>query len=153
MAKGIPKQLRHATDVTGVTGHTIEKAPRDLTRKGNMLPNLNRAIDMARRFPQNVFLGNWDAFFFFDSDWIFCREFVESAKVLLQIEGGTQVTIFHLDAQPGGERSSFVIDGETTSEAYMSFVGGGQGKLVGCMDLSLRSICLHIRRRRLVHLL
>jgi hypothetical protein len=91
-----------------------------------MLGNLKNAIDSDRRFPQNVFLGNWQAFFFFDSDWLFGEEFVETAKALLRIEGGKQVTIFHLDAPLGGERSSFVIDAQTTNEAYLSFVGGGR---------------------------
>lgn len=84
--------------------------------------NLNAAIDEHRRFPKNVFGGDWSVFFFFDSDWIFDAQFVQKARELLEIEDGKCVCITDLDAHHGLEGSSFFIEKETIGSDFQSFL-------------------------------
>lgn len=98
------------------------------------LANLSSALDVNRRFPTNVFLGNWERFLFFDADWIFSAEFVEIANALLTIDGGRCVCIADLDAAPDAQQSVFFVAKEITGSAYQSFLNGanvGEGWLHG----------------------
>jgi hypothetical protein len=90
------------------------------------LLNLGKAVDVRRRFPRNVFLGQWRDFLFFDSDWIFDAAFVEQVKLLLAIEGGTCVCLANLEGDPQlyQDEQPLFIEQSTTQGVYRSFLGG-----------------------------
>ena len=91
--------------------------------------NLGVAIDTGRRFPENVFLGDWEAYWFFDSDWIFDEEFVERTKWLLTIEGGECACMADLEAPPARDDSQFLIEERITGQDFQLFLkGAGEGK-------------------------
>ena len=81
--------------------------------------NVGRSIDAVRHLPQNVFLGSWKAFFFFDSDWMFSREFVGIVKNLLHKEGSSAACLTDFESNMP-ELSSFWFRKETTSDAFLS---------------------------------
>jgi hypothetical protein len=88
--------------------------------------NLDAAVAPGRRFPENVFRGNWSAFFFFDPDLLFEPQFVESARTFLGTENGTCVCLSNLDAvgTQGGLETSIFLDAGTTGEAYVARLRG-----------------------------
>ncbi|MGD0959770.1 MAG: hypothetical protein ABSB19_08190 [Methylomonas sp.] len=98
---------------------------------------LNNAIHIKYRFPVNVFTSSWNEFLFFDSDWIFEKEFIALTKNLIEIEGSVCAYIFNLDemlAHIDMERSSFLINKETTEQWYQTFLQGaniGEGWIYG----------------------
>lgn len=96
------------------------------------LANLSRSVDANRRFPDHVFVGDWEHFFFFDSDWMFDQQFVELLKMVLVAERGSCACIVNLDAVLTGssaEESSFTFDGSTTGSAYLAALKGSPPKL------------------------
>jgi hypothetical protein len=117
--------------------------------------NLTTAIDLARGFPGQVFLGSWSDFFFLDSNWMFDMEFVESAKTLLDLEGSTCACLANLNVVAGGGNSEYVfmIDRSTTAEAYGALLSGptpGRGWLndferFGCTS-DVSQWCLYCER-------
>ena len=92
--------------------------------KSRALDSLRRAINADRKFPSNVFGGNWSRSLFFDSDWMFGERFVVDVQALLAIEGGHVACVASLDATPGGGQSTFVIGKETTGPDFLSFLKG-----------------------------
>ena len=60
-----------------------------LMKKAEM--NLDAALESERVFPQNVFKGSWDAFYFFDPDSLFEPQSVERFRALLACEHGALV--------------------------------------------------------------
>lgn len=116
--------------------------------------NLRRALNASRRFPGNVFSGDWRKFLFFDSDWIFDGQFVERVKELLEIEGSKCACICNLDEPAGADRSLFLIDHKSTGSNYSAFLKGpniGDGWLYGvdrfgcASDIGLW--CIYCERR------
>ncbi len=83
--------------------------------------NVDAAIAMDRRFPKNVFLGEWSAYLFFDPDLIFDRYFIEITNALLLCEHGTCICLRNLEVALTGnlERASFFLDNQTSGKAYM----------------------------------
>lgn len=77
--------------------------------------NIRAGIDVERRFPQNVFLGDWSNFLFFDSDWIFEAKFVALVQAFMSVEGGNCACLQNLDATSD---PIFAISHETTPEEY-----------------------------------
>jgi hypothetical protein len=89
--------------------------------------NLETALAVDRRFPENAFRGTWDAFFFFDPDALFERQFIEVAKTLLACENGACVCMRNLDvasAAGSAEQASIFVDNETTGAAYLEQLRG-----------------------------
>lgn len=118
------------------------------------LANLSRALDASRRFPENVFLGKWGGFLFFDSDWIFEGPFVERAKALLEIEGGQCASISNFDEAAGTDGSSFFIEQKTAGQDFQSFLQGpriGEGWIYGVDRFGCTSDvgewCIYCERR------
>lgn len=74
------------------------------------------------RFPRNVFSGSWDAYLFFDSDWIFKESFVEPIKALLALEGAACACLVYLDS-PSGDDAVY-IDGTTDPSVYRAKLQG-----------------------------
>lgn len=117
--------------------------------------NVGKAIDAARRFPQYVFRGNWEKFFFFDSDEMFAHAFVEIVKILMQSEGSSSVCLTDFDSELP-DQSSFWIRKETTSDDYLAAfaklpIGGVGGWLwlisrYGCTS-DVGEWCLYCERQ------
>ncbi|HEX7116118.1 MAG TPA: hypothetical protein VF193_13395 [Steroidobacter sp.] len=74
------------------------------------------------RFPHNVFSSSWDAYLFFDSDWIFEASFVESIKALLALEGAACACLEYLDTPSGDDAVS--IDRTTDPSVYKAKLQG-----------------------------
>lgn len=92
---------------------------------------LNRVVDGGRKFPDNVFIGEWDYFFFFDSDWMFDTNFVEQIKAVLLAERSACACISNLDATANGvpaDEASFIIDQSTAGADYATVLKGSQSK-------------------------
>jgi len=90
------------------------------------LENTRRLINADRRFPGNVFVGTWDEYFFFDSDWITDRELVRTVQSLLRGESGSCACLLKLDSGTGitDQVRHLVIDHETTPGAYQTLLDG-----------------------------
>ena len=90
------------------------------------LENARSLISAHRAFPGNVFVGTWDEFFFFDSDWITDREFVRTVQTLLRGERGTCACLLKLDSGTGitDRARHLFIDQETTLAAYQALLDG-----------------------------
>jgi hypothetical protein len=82
--------------------------------------NLNATLAFERMFPENVFWGRWDAFFFFDSDLLFDRQSADRLRALLACENGTVVCVRNLDIAHTEENpdDTFFFEKETLGEAY-----------------------------------
>jgi hypothetical protein len=50
------------------------------------LLQIGKAINTALRLPEQKFVGKWNKYFLFHSDWMFVGTFVESVKQLLYAE-------------------------------------------------------------------
>jgi hypothetical protein len=81
------------------------------------------AVDLRRRFPENVFEGTWTAFRFFDSDWMTSPDFVDDVKALLAIEGATCACIVNLEAEFPATRELFVRE-QTSADDYRAVLAG-----------------------------
>jgi hypothetical protein len=90
------------------------------------IANARALIAADRRFPRNVFVGDWADFFFFDSDWVFDVQFVQRVKDLLDAEEGTCACLLSLDSAAGGtgRERLFLIDQQTMPNAYQSLLSG-----------------------------
>ncbi|MGB7219763.1 MAG: hypothetical protein WBD07_13275 [Vicinamibacterales bacterium] len=88
--------------------------------------NVRHGINRDRRFPLNVFVGDWEEFLFFDSDWMFAAEFVQYIKTLLDLENGACACLLNLDSATAGEKAErlFFIDRQTTPGTYQSLLSG-----------------------------
>jgi hypothetical protein len=83
--------------------------------------NLDATIAIDRRLPDNVFLGEWSSYLFFDPDLIFDRVFVEITKAIMLCEHGTCICLKNLEVALTGnsEQAFFFIDSQTSGKAYM----------------------------------
>lgn len=83
--------------------------------------SVDAAIAIDRRFAENVFLGEWSAYLFFDPDLIFDRGFIEITKSLLLCEHCTCICLKNLEVALTGnlEQASLFLDNQTTGKAYM----------------------------------
>jgi hypothetical protein len=99
--------------------------------------NVRRTIDSGQRFPNRVFLGNWEAFLFFDGDRMFDPNFVDCVKELLRVEGGLCACMSNFDAsavEDAGAPSFFVMDRQMTSDAFsaqLSVPSAAEGWIFG----------------------
>ena len=88
-------------------------------------------INSDRRFPHNVFKGEWDAFLFFDSDWMFDSGFEVHIKALLSAEGAHCACITSIDSQIADPSlRCFCISGDTSADEYKARLSG-EGETVG----------------------
>ena len=78
-------------------------------------------IDLTRRFPRNVFTGDWSNFLFFDSDFMFEADYVKRMQTFLKIEGGTCVGLFKVDEDVN---ALFTITAETSPQTYQFRLSG-----------------------------
>ena len=83
------------------------------------LHNLTRAIDRDKSFPDNVFVSEWDRFFFFDSDWIVDGAFVRNVQALLTAENSSCACLVDLSGD-----GTFIIGKQTTTASYVSLLNG-----------------------------
>jgi hypothetical protein len=90
------------------------------------LGNARSLVIADRGFPRNVFVGTWDEFLFFDSDWITDGEFVRTVQSLLRGEDGTCACLLKLDSGTGvtDRVRQLFIDQETTPAAYQKLLDG-----------------------------
>jgi hypothetical protein len=105
--------------------------------------NLDAALVTRKQFPENIFLGKWDSFFFFDPDYIFEAPFVEVVKTLMESENGRCACLRNLDIMGSDgslERSLLFLDRETTGEAYQAFLAGPAPGM-GWLHMMFRYAC------------
>jgi len=86
--------------------------------------NVRAGVDPARRFPRNVFVGDWSDFFFFDSDWMRESDFVDHVKAFLEIEGGQCACVWKLDSDRPIELRDFFVREQTTTDEYRALLAG-----------------------------
>lgn len=104
--------------------------------------NVRTGIDPNRRFPRNIFVGDWADYFFFDSDWMRESDFVDHVKAFLTIEGGQCACLWKLDSEDPNEPRFFFVREQTTAEAYGALLAGttpGYGWLDGMERLACAS--------------
>ena len=106
--------------------------------KAQASKNLDLALAPGRRFPSNPFLGQWDAFYFFEPHRLFLRSFPDTMRALLASENGSSVCMRNMDGAPvvdppegasdSPEGASLSLDGSTSGEAYWKYLrGSGPG--------------------------
>lgn len=88
------------------------------------LATLQTLLDETRWFPEYVFRGAWDRFFFFDSDWMFDAGFVAQAQTLLRMDGGSCVCVANFDRTVRTDDRLFFIDADTSPAAYLEVLDG-----------------------------
>jgi hypothetical protein len=86
--------------------------------------NVRGGVDPDRRFPRNVFVGDWSDFFFFDSDWMREPDFVDHVKAFLGIEGGHCACLWKLDSEDPNESRFFSVRQQTTANDYRALLAG-----------------------------
>ena len=107
--------------------------------------NIGRGVDANSRFPQNVFIGEWLDFFFFDSDWMRDAEFVDQARAFLEAERGACACLRNLDLSvttATANTHQLLIHESTASSEYRLLLKGrslGSGWLDGIERLACAS--------------
>ncbi|VVE74917.1 hypothetical protein PAN31117_05046 [Pandoraea anapnoica] len=95
----------------------------------NMIVGL---VDFGKKLPENVFLGKWGEFLFFESDAMFSVEFTEVISALLRCEQSNAASLVNIDEARslGFENiSPIFFDGEVTGDSYrLSLIGEGPAK-------------------------
>lgn len=89
------------------------------------LRNIDGIISLDSRFPNNVFLGKWGRFLFFDPDRIFEEEFLIAVRALADAEGGLCICfcdLYRSSIEVPEERSFLFLDRTTTTDNYISFL-------------------------------
>ncbi|WP_026792549.1 hypothetical protein [Pleomorphomonas oryzae] len=79
------------------------------------------SIDLSTSFPAQVFLGSWDAFFFFEPDHLFIPEFATFMAGLLNAEGAEVCCLLNFSKTERTEYGSadmLFIDAETKPDEY-----------------------------------
>jgi hypothetical protein len=87
-----------------------------------------RALNFNKVLPENVFVGSWSCFLFFQSDYIFSPDFMSAATQLLHIEQAKVACLINLDRTKKIESSDIeaIFVNETTSgEMYDSRLRNG----------------------------
>ena len=88
------------------------------------LANVHHGVSVDQRFPQNVFVGPWIDFFFFDSDWMTEPDFVEHLKAFLSIERSRCACLWRLDKEGTNEPTVFFVREQTTVNEYRGLLAG-----------------------------
>lgn len=104
--------------------------------------NLSMAINTHIEFPKQVFWESWINFLFFDPDWVINPNFVEIAKLLLEIEGSHCAYIVDLDDDPNIKQHSFYFNKDTTIIDYQLVLGDKTMKAGGWIDNFSRYACI-----------
>ena len=86
--------------------------------------SVRAGVNPDRRFPRNIFIGDWSDFFFFDSDWMRESDFVEHVKAFLEIEGSHCACLWKLDSEDPNESRLFFVREETTANEYRVLLAG-----------------------------
>jgi len=86
--------------------------------------NVHAAVDPERRFPRNIFTGDWSEFFFFDSDWMTDPNFVELVKTFLNIERAECACLWKLDEEDANASEFFSLRAQTTADEYRVLLAG-----------------------------
>lgn len=84
---------------------------------------LRRRLSSNRRFPANVFIGDWATCFFFDADRMFDVEVVDIMKSVLDCEGARCVLLALLDVEDDAQEQvprEFLFTADTRSSDYHS---------------------------------
>jgi hypothetical protein len=105
------------------------------------LSNVRGSIESERRFPQNVFRGDWNEFLFFDSDWMRAADFVDRLKELLLAENGTCVAMVNLDLTSGDRAGSLLFVHKDTAPNEYQVVLGNPGLGTGWLTDLDRLAC------------
>ena len=95
--------------------------------------NVVGALKFDRRFPENVFAGEWSDFLFFESDRMFAPEFAEVVGELLGSENAGVCCLLNLDQTRSlkfEEASAIFLDRMTTASEYAAKLRRG-GPAVG----------------------
>jgi hypothetical protein len=104
------------------------------------LGNVRQGVAVDRRFPRNIFLGDWNDFFFFDSDWMTESDFVERVKAFLNIEGSGCACLWRLETEGTNEPSVFFVREQTTADEYRGLLAGNAPGY-GWLDAMERVAC------------
>lgn len=86
--------------------------------------NVHRAVNPERRFPRNIFQGDWIEFFFFDSDWMTDPDFVGHVKAFLDIERAECACLWRLDSEDANEPEFFFVQTQTIPDDYRVLLAG-----------------------------
>lgn len=91
---------------------------------GHVIKSINR----ASRFPAQVFLGDWSAFLFFESDHLFASSFAVIAAGLLNVEQAEVCCLLNFsrtDRMLYESASTLFIDAGTEPQAYDAMLRQG----------------------------
>ncbi len=81
---------------------------------------IQHPIDTTKHLPENVFIGEWSAYLFFDSDWVFSSEFIEFCNIVMKQDAVHEVEITDLD----DPESTFSINSDISWQNYLAFLNG-----------------------------
>lgn len=104
------------------------------------LSNVRQGLRTDGRFPQNVFVGDWAEFRFFDSDWMRAADFVDHVHAFLDIEQGRCACLWKIDSEVVDELAVFFVRGQTTADEYRALLGGNAPGY-GWLDAMERLAC------------
>lgn len=94
-------------------------------------------IDPNRRFPRNVFVGDWADVLFFDSDWMRESDFVDHVKAFLDVDGAQCACLWKLDSEDPNEPRFVFVRQQTTSEEYRALLTEQPLGMAGSMRWSV----------------
>ncbi|MGC4029459.1 MAG: hypothetical protein QM696_11335 [Steroidobacteraceae bacterium] len=110
--------------------------------KKTALRNALGCLESKGRFPYQVFVCEWTDYFFFCSDVLFERRFVEIKNLLLEEEGASAIAVVNLGnvvSDQDHPRTIF-LDRDTDANAYIAELVG-DGSPDSWMFLKDRYIC------------
>jgi hypothetical protein len=88
--------------------------------------NAVNSLRPGMRFPENVFVGPWQNFLFFESDALFFGKFTWGIKEFLRIERSTSACLVNLDRrEDGAERTAIRLDNQVTNDSYQEQLRAG----------------------------
>lgn len=102
------------------------KNTEDFERKA--YENAISSVRLDARFPQNIFVGTWGTFLFFEESWIFEPQSIEIMHDILDAEGSHSICLVNLgNVEVPDPLPARYVDRSTDADGYLSLlVGNGR---------------------------
>lgn len=88
--------------------------------KSRAFNNILCSIDSAVSFPEQVFIGRWESFMFFESDRLFASSFATTAVDLMRIEKSEIICLINFDeiSEDGETGAALFLDTGINPQTY-----------------------------------
>lgn len=120
----------------------------DAIRQGLAYSNAFSSLAGEKRFPEQVFVGQWEDFLFFESDLMFEQRFMDVANLLLREEQASVIALINLSFAETPE--AFFLTRETKWADYHSKLVG-DGTAINWVFLRDRYVCASDQNRWVIY--